>query len=687
MTPTRLLAVLSALVFAGAAPLAAQIPGVRPAAPPPGGRIGPPPGGRITPTPVPRPAPNGGPGCDVPGVSFPDSSGYAPATPGTISLTPSAPLSAARPSNECAPAYVCSAEFLATPVTGWETWWAFNKAPYLDFYTRTAAIAITPGDGELLLGMHGGVAYATGGRQPGRTTLRATETLLATLAEDDLALQNGALRSLARADGDSAAALERYRPWLAKNGELGETAVLALGFLDGPDAMQALLGLLRDDAGGRVLAGSESGVPVRKRVFAAYALGLLGERLEHDAVREWLSHSLWTALREERGAYVDVPAAAAIALGKVALRSPEALAEEMLGYLNDPDADRLVAAHLANSLGRLMRASEDRQMLRRCGIDLVRHLGDKQAPAELRQSAAQALGMLARPGIPETELAVAALIRAAQADADVQVRHFAIMALAYAGAELGPASTLTTGSVLPFLIDRLRGTKQERPWAGLALGVMAARGERDGRTVVPMLAARHVHQAFQRSRDVTERGAYAIALGLLRHQQAAADLLAAMNDGGSPDLREHCAIGLGLMGARESGESLHALLAEGGALPQILEAAGTALALLGDPQAVPALAAALRRPDGRAATLPTIEAAAAAFATIGDRRAAEPLLDLIADGKALAQARGRAGAALGEVLDTNGLPARARLATDLNYMASFFTLLDPLRGSGVLDRL
>src|SRR5262249_35996974 len=151
-----------------------------------------------------------------------------------------------------------------------------------------------------------------------------------------------------------------------------ETAALSLGVLGRPMGVLALCDLLAGGERAGVSIGRAE-VPTRTRVFAAYGLGLAGERTRNEDVRRYIVHHLTHAFEQDRSGAHDLRSACLTALGCVpipAARSasvapaaaqariePLASLESELDWLESAWKDRelpeLVRAHVPASAAKL----------------------------------------------------------------------------------------------------------------------------------------------------------------------------------------------------------------------------------------------------------------------------------------------------------------------------------------------
>jgi len=210
---------------------------------------------------------------------------------------------------------------LGPDLDDWTLWWNLERNAYLGLRARVQSIeALDDGQSRV----------TAAGRAPADDTIeREVVPRLLRLVErerdDDVV--TAALIALGRLDppdvGWPEALSERIhaacvRHLSAANQEVRETAALALGLIGDDRCISILVGLLAEDAAGRELSGGR--VATRTRAFAAFGLGLAGQRVraserEEANKRQWITTSLVAALEVHDEAAYDVPVAALIALG------------------------------------------------------------------------------------------------------------------------------------------------------------------------------------------------------------------------------------------------------------------------------------------------------------------------------------------------------------------------------------
>jgi HEAT repeat protein len=579
--------------------------------------------------------------------------------------------------------------------SAWSLWWQFNKEPYLELraHVRSAPISDT-GDG-LLLGRGDGARKSL---KPTQAQIRASivPVLLAALArETNNDIVTACLIALAKiGEAGEGAGNPPFAPvferFLAdRNQEISETAAVALGIMASPRSIEALAALLLDSDDGRALVGRSS-VHRRTRAFAGYGLGLIGVSNPDAAIGERIVVILKHALETDDTASADLKVACVNAIGLVPLPGLVRLAQidALLGLLQDEELDPLVRAHCPAALGRLVPglSADRREPHRRRTVDvLIRLATARSQRAELVHSSVQALGLL---GTNDGEDPLDGRIRDVLTGSfrDQQAQRFALVALAKVGARAGAARPEDgVREAASFLLDRLSRERSDiRAWAGLSCGILA-RGLVDAGTTSPVIGSlqQAVRVTLRDERDPSSRGALAISCGIMGAREAAPLLLELLNEERGDDARGHFAVALGLMGAREALGPVNKIVGESRYRPELLQHAAIALALLGDAGAVPKLTGLL----AEARSLATQASLSTALGFVGDQRSVDPLVAMLGNRELTERARAFAAVALGIVADEDLLPWNTKIALDGDYRAAPATLTDPGTGAGVLDIL
>jgi len=601
----------------------------------------------------------------------------------------------------------------AGPSLAWEVWWAFNQDRFLDLKAFVHVDSTRSEDGAFYLGR--GATSQPLDLRPTDEQLygRVVPALVAALEQEESKdVRTAALVALAKigerpgpdAPEGSTRMVDHIRPHLTSpNQEVAETAALALGILASDGSAIVLADLVGDTEAGRTLRGGKR-VSARTRAFAAYGLGLVGRASQRPEVRRFAVHKLWNALERDDTASADLGVAAVISLGLVPLpwagtaldfaaesapasitTSRESQLALLAAVLDDPQRDFRVRAHVPGALARLAEGASEEQ--RRA---LLAHLlpGIRQhtrLERPIREGLVLGVSALANAGDAEPDAAARRELERIAEKQDLLERRFALLGLGRLGARDAADGTGATGraELERFLRDRLaRSNGTLRPWVSLSLALMErGRLQATGRPAGDEGAAL-LRAALRDATSLDEAGGHCIALGLLGDPAATPLLVERFESWSVDSARGHAAIGLGLLDATGATETLRAQLERSVYRPDLIRDTGIALALLRDKGAVPVLVRILRE----STSLSAQAAAARALGTIGDTRAVDPLLELLADREATALARAFAAAALGIVGDKDPLPWSAAIAADVHYGAEVETLTNSA-GSGVLDLL
>ncbi|TAH38463.1 MAG: HEAT repeat domain-containing protein [Planctomycetota bacterium] len=458
-----------------------------------------------------------------------------------------------------------------------------------------------------------------------------------------------------------------------------QSAVLALGALRQPHALELLAGLVEDSTSGRKELGAHE-VPTPVRAAAAYALGLLAEDLPYTELRASIAGALLAGLQADAAAGDEIGSACALALGLFPGADAEVLLPELLALLRDQRRLERVRAAAPIALAKVgARAGPGMEDLQRRVFDeLRRRLLQGSESALVRQSCALGTGRLGTlAGF--AELAAQALLRAHAEDADPRVRQLAGLGLAEIAASPHPVGQTL---VLPALLDGLeQGTTAERAWNAVALGWACARAQEQGRAL-PQVLGRRLQEALPGASDTSLRAAMHLALGLAGQRTAAAGLLAELQRIGDPVLRAEALAGSALLGDAGFLETALDELEATDPLTEPFQVAAAALAH----QHPRALLERLQRPlESAAPPLQARLAAAVGFGWIRDASAVALLLPLTEAQQPLA-VRSAAAAAIGRAAERGERLWNAGYLDLLQPYAGTPALLGDFSGPGVVDR-
>ncbi|MBI5850640.1 MAG: HEAT repeat domain-containing protein [Planctomycetes bacterium] len=586
----------------------------------------------------------------------------------------------------------------------WEFWWEFNKEPFLALKDAVHDGGVASDSFEFFLG--------AGQHDVGRDSLKPSESQItgvivpelfrAIESTDQRDIVSSCMVALAKAgrNTEQVDVLAVLRKRLVSNEqEIRETAAIAMGISQMTEAASTLVDLATDSAAGRKLCRRDE-VDGRTRAFATYALGLLASSSADHALKRRVFETVAPALasgeissRDLRVASIhalslldpDASTDAGRALFVAALDALEGYAGKDLG-----PGEQLMQAHVAPAISKLwwsveggagaeLRARLDRA--RDGWLALIDGRGGvKRAQAWLVQSAVVALGRTTRPAVARDSLdarVTRALIDHAARGSDDQARYFALIALG----QIGGNDARTA------LLEVLRtGQKAlERPWAAIALGVLAFRErQRAGRDapVDGLLRDQLVAQLGVKTPSTV--GAVAIALGLAGCTDVADRLRALLEEHKNKDeLAGYLCIALALAGDHAAMPMIEELVATSTRRPERLRQAAIALGKLGDKRAAEQLIGLLTQ-DGEP-DLAKMSAIASALGYIGDSQSIPPLVKLLHDSRLTDLSRAFAAVALGGIADQHPLPWNSAFACDTNYRAAVETLTD--RQYGILDIL
>ena len=533
----------------------------------------------------------------------------------------------------------------------WRYWWGYNSDDILNLKAHVRA------DGPTSASV---ITFATGEDEENRrradmpTRKEVQATVLPALLRcierpsDHEDVHGGSLVALGKigwAAGISsfeAAMRNRFRNGRGVKVDFGpqatESACLALGLL--PDLDDAQREVVRRIC---LEAVADESLRTRERCWAAVCLGLQRDR---EAVPALLK------LLDGRHPDDNVPAGILAALGLIGDPSVREPLEKVLRDGNVSDRIRSFAAYALGKVG-------DPKALPAC----LEAVSSRRLAAPARRSAILAVGMLAPVAEPEArDDAVQALVKYVRRPADPTSGNFALIALSRIGTE----------KAIHALMDQAEnGRYGQRPFAALGLGTMVHYRDRVPGALDPRLRESIVARLAQLSRkfkDADTRSAFLLARGLVKDKDAIEELVHVVSKRNTdPSLRGYACVSLGLVGdaRREVKEALMLALSER-ADADLRSSAATGLGLLHDAGAVPWLLDELKKAKSFAVQQQLIMA----IGKIGDRKALDPLVNILDDLSQPSQTRAMAAVGLGMVADPRELPALSRLAKDYNYRAS-----------------
>ena len=620
--------------------------------------------------------------------------GTAPASPGTTSA--GLPPSVAR---------TAGGDASALDGRVWELWWGYNNAAYLDIKSAVHFSDLRGGSAAFFLGRRSRDT-ALDRIVPTREAIeeRVVPALLRVLdRERDADIVTGALVALAKigeARPGSRERSARISAFLAdRNQEIAETAAISLGILEDRGSIPVLIDLLFDRPAARERL-EKSEIPWRTRAFAAYGLGLIGNRIPDESLRLKIFETLREALAPSgvlELATPDIAVACLTAIGLVPLSTdvpPEGVAAsarmEQLQWLRAfskrPDLDHLVQAHVPTAIARLVEGAPASWGLKGeiCRSWLLRLSEGGMVDRTVQQSCVLALGSVSEPTKEPVDQEVRArLLEISRDSPNIELRRFALIALAQiASRASGEEEGVVATTIRDQLIRRLEDDVGEvRAWAALALGVLGQASSVGGSPVEERTDALLL-DALVKARVPWNVAACAIACGIRGQRGAGVAMLRKLREVRDEEARGYVALALGMAGVSEALEAIREVIRGSKYRPELLRQAAVSLGLLGDKDLVPELIDMLVH----ASSLSAQASIAQGLGAIGDARSLDPLIRMLEDGEKTPRARAFAAVALGIVSDKEPRPWNAKLSIGVNYRANTTTLTDG-RGSGILEIL
>lgn len=596
----------------------------------------------------------------------------------------------------------------------WQTWWGYNRDPYLDLRQSLYASDLLPGGDDFFLGR---IApnQARDRLRPSDAVVRAriVPALRKILSEErDNDVVTGALIALAKI-GDpvdlrgEASLATTFASFLGDaNQEIAETAAVSLGVLASESALPILRDLVLDTERGRAITARGGRVHWRTRAFAAYGMGLIGFRTRDTDVRRDIVRTLTGLLEGEATTMStpDVGVACITALGlsplpieadymiasescPVAERSLQAQIDWCVRLLADESVHDLVRAHVPTAVARLCTGVNAWGMRERVVQALIATIAThSRAPRVVRASAVLALGRIGdADGDPLDRTLRAALLRCYEEAREPDLEHFSLMSLAHAASRAGPGAGEPwqgTREAQTFLLGALqKATGEDRSWIAITLGIFDRALAQNGLGHSPQIGAA-LRAGLVESRSPRDIGAFAVAAGVRMDAEARALVLAKFAETADDETRGFLCIALGLIGERDAMDRIQDVVRGARYRATLLRDASVALGILGDKSIVPELAAMLRD----AKSLSTQAAIASALGTIGDARSIDPLIAMLENKELSTRARAFAAVALGIVGDKETFPWNSKLSVGVNYRANTTTLFDG-QGAGILEIL
>ncbi|MFO1076467.1 MAG: HEAT repeat domain-containing protein [Planctomycetota bacterium] len=586
-----------------------------------------------------------------------------------------------------APGVNTGARPIAPDSVAWETWWEFNKEPFLQ-RRALADGGPTSGSDDFYLGAR---------RREVRVDLLAPtdddleKTIVPELAallrkEKNRDIATACLVGLGKIgrDGPRVELEPTITPLIARDDqEVRETAVLALGIAGRDGMLPALLAIAGDTPEGRRL-NDRAEVAERTRAFATFGLGLLARRSKDAAIKQQVHDFCMHAITAKDQVSNEVRVAALNAVGVINLDEAKGAQKRLLWQTVDElldwfgrdlgPADEAAQAHAAIAISRLLGrgATALHQRSKERFADELQARHKRGVP--VRRAAVIALGAIVEPA--ENEIDDGLFSRVLQTiyekGSDQHERLFSLVSLGRIGGATNREFLLKAYA---------RGNKSsERPWAAIGLGLQAF--ERGSRGDVDESVSRILLEDLVAANEESLRGALGIAIGLIGDPKAAPVVRKVLTETERDQVSAgYLCTSLALLGDRDAVPLLGDILDRSVRRAFLMTNCAVALGLLGDREAATRLAAQMQKSDSVA----VLASLATAIGRIGDRRSIAPLVELLHDEERTKLARAFVAAALGGIGDKDAQPWNVPFSVDCYYSTPTETLANG--SNGILDIL
>lgn len=597
----------------------------------------------------------------------------------------------------------------------WHWWWHFNKDRYLRLREKIFTREALTGSRDFFLGRGEQIPERDPTKlSPYELRVLIVPSILAALEgegddEPGAALVEACLLALAKIGPEGE--LDDRDPFDAvfidhldhDYKSVREKAVIALGILGRTDSVPLLVDLLRDTHRGQRFVGMTE-VAREMRAYAAYSLGMIGNRTADEGMRRTIVAALTEVLAGPGFATRDIKVACVHAVGLVPLAvdefqpipkrvgtrplplpDPRASRRDQIRWLLRFMADfrryhELERAHVPTALARLL-LDEDPRVKDEVVEPLVDALHyHSDVPQAIQRSAVHALGEIGDADEDPLDRAIRKALMGFVDHGDEHGRRVALISLGRIAARAGTGEAPYGGApdVIKFLSKQLdRGESRMKAWTGLALGVMG-RELNDVRLPVPEDVRDELRDALEGCRTPIDMGAWALSVGLQRDLGGIALLTEKLGQTAVEGARGLVALSLGLVGHRDAERPLIELLQDSEFKPEQMELTSIGLALLGSTERVPVLTDLFRAAGSLSSRGPLISA----LGVSGDRAAIQTLVEVLADSDEYPEALAVAAVTgLGNLADKDKLLWRSLFTAGANYTSAPPTMF----GGGVFD--
>jgi len=540
------------------------------------------------------------------------------------------------------------------PPENWHYWWNYNKDRFLKLKVRLyARDSVHSESAEFFFGRRT-QSPAPDTKRPDRAFLKAhvIPQLLRGLEDTAAAVRYRAAVALGKV-GTASEMPALIKTLRDKDVRVREGALLGLALMKVMEARPLFLALLEDGKEGKTILGGRN-TNDDFRGVAAMGLGLIEK--DPDGL------SRMALFRHSRLTHGDhhIPMVATIALGLLQGNAQEVhvIVKHLRGLAGEKNrTDEWVRAQAVLAIGRILHRNVFEADP--ATLNFLTRILDRDRAANMRRCAAIALGYLTRGRGDAKPDAVKVLRRKLVKGKDRLTRSFAAIALGQAG---GAAAHQALCEGL------LREKSQLKAFCGLGLGILCANlaDRKLGDAPLRVKGIQYLRAAFRRARNPDVKGGLAVSLGIARDSTSGPLIFKAMKASRETQFIGDCAVSLGLVGHTNAMEFLRNLLDTTAGRPRLKEHAAIGLGLMGLRNAVPPLLASLKTARNHHALVAVTQA----LGFVGDKSAVPPLMALLDARKHPTHIRAYASWALGTIGDPRTLPALTPIRSNHNYLAS-----------------
>jgi len=345
--------------------------------------------------------------------------------------------------------------------------------------------------------------------------------------------------------------------------EIREAAILSLGFYRSQHSLTLLQNLALDtDNSSRV------------RELAVIALGHWGGQYPPGLQTPEIPKALYELLANP-SELPGLRSLAATALSQMGRHSDPEIVIELMAIQNHDLVDSQIRRQLPLAMSGILSQHSNPDF----SNQVLQHLQKTlEATKEAGMAEACILGLskLAQSGIdpctspcqedcPQEKI-LSILFKHAASSPFYNCRKMALVSLA----RLGETTNEGQNQIFTFLLQQMEvGEAEIKAWAGLATGMLAYEMNLIGRRYDSARVHDRTLEHFQSTNDLSQKGAFALALGLMSNESSKPSLRRSLDEFPHPEYQGYAAVALGMLRAREYEVYLNELLEESVGNPKL----------------------------------------------------------------------------------------------------------------------